>query len=431
MKVVEILEVRTLSQDSELLRGFALNSPETNSGNETYNIKIAGWVVGSKSKVNFIEIISDGQVLRTIPVKIWHADVAERFAASPGSGQCGFWALVGVLGQPSNFTISLQAVFSDEARLPLAEIQCRWNFAHSFEPNIRPLLVTSLGRTGTTWLMRLLSEHSRIVTYPRHPYEFRFARYWMHVLKVLSEPADHQKSSHPDSFQSDYFFVGHNPFFTGRVADASPLGQWFGRSYVDGLAVFAQGTIEDCYKQIGEEQGRPDPIYFAEKHLPDHLPLMMRQIYSETREIILVRDFRDMVCSLLAFNLKRGYHAFGRQQRETDSDFIRQLSSGVSKLRTAWEQRSTSAHLVRYEDLVLKPIQTLLGIFQYLDLERTPSLLKGILNVASQESSESMEHKTSPSPSASISRWKSDLNPELSKLCEELFQDSLKTFGYA
>ena len=38
----------------------------------------------------------------------------------------------------------------------------------------------------------------------------------------------------------------------------------------------------------------------------------MWELYPRAREVILVRDFRDMVSSMFAFNAKRGFQGFRR-----------------------------------------------------------------------------------------------------------------------
>ena len=38
--------------------------------------------------------------------------------------------------------------------------------------------------------------------HPAHPHEVHAAAYWAHLFKVLSEPADHQDSAHPDGFRT-------------------------------------------------------------------------------------------------------------------------------------------------------------------------------------------------------------------------------------
>ena len=61
--------------------------------------------------------------------------------------------------------------------------------------------------------------------------------------------------------------------------------------------------------------------------LPDHVPILLSDLYEDSREIILVRDPRDVLCSLVAFNAKRG---FGLSPTWQDISFM------VVYFRYAW-----------------------------------------------------------------------------------------------
>jgi hypothetical protein len=93
-------------------------------------------------------------------------------------------------------------------------------------------MVTSLGRTGTTLLVSLLASHPAVVAHRTYPYEIFPAKYWLHMLRVLAEPANHRESSQAEDFSEDIWNVGHNPFHTAPITDNPDLIQLFGRSYV-------------------------------------------------------------------------------------------------------------------------------------------------------------------------------------------------------
>ena len=54
----------------------------------------------------------------------------------------------------------------------------------------------------------------------------------------------------------------------------------------------------------------------------------LAELYPDSREVFLVRDFRDMVSSILAFNAKRGARGFGRAAAETDAGYVTAWSDG-------------------------------------------------------------------------------------------------------
>ena len=140
-------------------------------------------------------------------------------------------------------------------------------------------MLTTMGRAGTTWTMRLLSEHPEIVVHRWHPYELRTARYWWHMLKTLAEPRDPHHSAQADHFQTNKQWIGYNPFYPEPIAVTPGLGEWMGRDYVEDLARFCQRSAEEAYLRIAAGQGQTNVRYMAEKHRADNLPWLVWELY--------------------------------------------------------------------------------------------------------------------------------------------------------
>ena len=149
-------------------------------------------------------------------------------------------------------------------------------------------MLSSLGRSGSTWLMKMFAAHPEIVTLRRFPYESSPAKYWMHAMKVLSDPANLEQSAHPDRFHSDRWWAGSNPYFDPLAIDDPERAAWLGREHVERLARFFQETVEQWYLTVARSQEQETPRYFAEKHLwPNFLPMLIRELYPGAREVFL------------------------------------------------------------------------------------------------------------------------------------------------
>jgi hypothetical protein len=157
----------------------------------------------------------------------------------------------------------------------------------------------------------------------------------------------------------------------------------------------------------------------------------MRELYPQGRELFLVRDFRDMIASMLAYNARKGFGDFGRETAESDAAWLAELHRGVVALRDAWRERGDTTSLVRYEDLVRDPGSTLPPLLSVLGLDATPETVRGLIAAAAPDAPELRGHGTAGSPEASIGRWRTDLTPELLAAVEETFCDLLQEFGYA
>ena len=430
MAIVDIGSVQAAAPDPGRVRGFAIDSPKL-GGRDVYDIEFAGWIIGGASPATGIEIHAEGTIIRRAPLDQFRQDVLHAYPDEPNARLSGFRTWVSVVGLEPSVPLQLRAVFADGTRLRLAAV----HFTHQpvatgFAPTLQPLMLTTMGRAGTTWTMRLLSEHPQIVVHRWHPYELRTARYWWHSFKVLSEPRDPHNSAQADRFQTNRDMVGHNPFYPEPIAVTPGLGDWMGRGYVERLGNFYQGIAEETYQRIAAGQGQSDVVYFAEKHRADALPWLVWELYPKAKEIFLVRDFRDVLSSMLAFNVKQGFRAFGPDHITSDEEFARFLrNSTIRQLARSWPRRQDRAHLIRYEELMTDTEGVLGGILRYLELDDSPATIAGMVDRASEENEQSRRHRTSAG--SSLGRWRDSLAPGVQAVCAEAYADVLEQFGYA
>ena len=276
---------------------------------------------------------------------------------------------MGLVGLREDAELELRVVLDGDVRVPAGTLELRREPLRSgFEAQVQPLVLTSLGRSGSTWLMKMFAAHPEIVTLRRFPYESSPGKYWMHAMKVLSDPANLELSAHPDSFHSDRWWAGSNPYFDASAIDDPERAAWLGREHVERLARFFQETIEDWYLTVARSQGQEAPRYFAEKHLwPNFLPMLIRELYPGAREVFLVRDFRDVACSALAADARRGYSGFGREPHMSQEEYVREVVHRMATdLHRSWEARAPGAHLVHYEDMARRPQETLRALLTFL-----------------------------------------------------------------
>jgi hypothetical protein len=431
MALVEIDDVELGAPQPGKIRAFALDTPRI-GGRNVYDIEIAGWALGAGQPVQEIEIHQGGTVIRRAPLDQQRPDVARDYPDVPGAGTAGFRTWTSVIGLEPDIDLQIRAVLADGSRSRLGGVKLRHQPIQSgFEPRLQPLMLTTMGRAGTTWTMRLLSEHPEIVVHRWHPYELRVARYWWHMLKTLSEPRDPYHSAQADRFQTNKQWIGYDPFYPEPIAVTPGLGEWMGREYVEDLARFCQRNAEETYLRIAAGQGQTTPRYMAEKHRADNLPWLVWELYPQAKEIFLVRDFRDVFSSMLAYNRKFGRRAFGPSHIETDEEFATFLrNSTIRNLSRSWPKRQDRAHLIRYEDLITRPRETLHGILAYLELDASDATIGGMLERASAENPEMKQHLTSSDVSTSLGRWRSSLSPEMQSVANSAFGDVLQQFGY-
>ena len=425
--LVEITAVLQ-SRPSDRVLGSRIERPLSGSAFDRTTFDVSGWIVGRDSPACQVELLAGDRVLRTIPLSVARPDVVAQHPEAPEGS--GFWALTGTLGLDRTFALDLRAVLEDGSRVPVGSIRGkRRPVTTSFEPKLRPLMLTSLGRTGTTLAMSLLSAHPSIVAHRTYPYEIFPAKYWLHLLRVLAEPADHIASLHPEGFTDDLWTIGHNPFHTAPITNEPELMQLLGKTYVERLARFCQTSIDDLYRAVAAAQGQTAASFFVEKFQPGHIPRLAWDLYPNAKEVFLVRDFRDVICSVFAFNEKRRDVGFGRDQVESDEDYVLYVARGAEQLLSDWQQRRDESHFVRYEDLATQPRETTGAVLEYLGLPRAPETIDEMVRTAF-ESSSFDEHRTSASIQESIGRWQRELPPALRSVCREALDPVLTELGY-
>ena len=162
------------------------------------------------------------------------------------------------------------------------------------------------------------------------------------------------------------------------------------------------------------------------------MPQLLRELYPDAREVFLVRDFRDMLCSIRAFNEKRGTSAFGLEGEGAEVGYVQDmLGPSVDNLLHEWRSRADRAHLVRYEDLITDERGTLERVLDYLGVDSDEATVQGMLQTASEDRLNGQEaHRTSATAAESIGRWARDLDSSFQAACDSAFEEVHSVFGY-
>ncbi|ABG52350.1 Tetratricopeptide TPR_2 [Trichodesmium erythraeum IMS101] len=121
---VEVLSVaKFFEYDPSLLWGFNIEYPVESDIKYEYKIPLSGWVLGKASTIIAIDVIIDDTLVKQIPLDQHRPDVAEAYPDNPSATNCGFMTEVNVDGMPVEAELSIEAVFSDDNRLPLGIVK--------------------------------------------------------------------------------------------------------------------------------------------------------------------------------------------------------------------------------------------------------------------------------------------------------------------
>lgn len=334
-----------------------------------------------------------------------------------------------LLGMPSRFELGVSIATPDIT--PVASV----NVEHSCrlpdpEAQVSPMFVTSHGRSGSSHLMGLLSRHPAIVVQGAHPFECRTANYWLHAARTLLQPARFDAGARPERFHLDLERLGPLPENSYRRSNDPTMLQSMRNRLAETTAAYCAGNIADFYQRAAEMQGKAQVRFFAEKSMPRHVPRIAAALYPGFREVVLVRDLRDVACSMRAFADQRASGEFGGVAVDDWQSQLADMQAGATRLLEYWKGRKAHAHLVRYEDLIASPETTLRQLLDYLGLsaDTGDSEIAAMLEAAEKASDPS--HQTTASPSHSVGRWRNEMDADLAAHATELFAPSLQAFGY-
>jgi len=366
-----------------------------------------------------------------MPVGVARPDVIEPDSRSGWPESCGFASRVNTIELPQKFRVWLVARFEDAEPARLAVIDGTRNpLPVQTEARFQPIMTTTLGRSGSTWLLSLLGHHPEITAFQPQTTEARAASYFADVLRTLSRP-----SSYISTLRG--YVVGTREWMGASSVrplheyerDADLL-EWMGKTHVDELIAFVAQRLDALYAQLSAKEGKEEATRFVEKCPPNGPQTMLSEIYPNAREILLIRDFRDYVCSVRSY--RYGWEET-RARYSSDAEWVRDsLARQVQALRI-YRRCRPDAMLLKYEDLVTRTEETLDSVFAYLGVESGPAMVSSVLDRTEALSDQSImrDHQTSGGSAESIVRRKRDLEPSLQKVSHERCGGALRVFGYA
>jgi hypothetical protein len=415
------------------LLGAHIDHPAPGTPLDSYAFELRGWAIGAEDPVEAIEV-SLGARRTTLSATLGEPrpDVAAEYPDSANAASSGFRTAIGLLENRARFGLEVHARLAGGERVRIGRIEGeRRRLRSEFEPTVQPLMLNTIGRSGSTWLAWVLSCHPEVVGYRPMQFETRVATYWTSVLQALAQPRSYLSQLVTTDLETDRrWWLGDGARSTPKVDDAA-LEQWLGRDAVEQMATICQSRIDAYFSRLSIDRERR-PRFFLEKFLLEPVVLdLLTELYDGAREIILVRDFRDVVSSVLAFNRKRGYLAFGREHVESDAEYVRTVALRQALgVKQRWEERRDHAHLIRYEDLLSEPESTLERAFAFVGVDASPEAVSATLERARNEAPNMDHHRTGGDPAATIGRWREDLSEELISVCAESLDPVLEEFGY-
>jgi hypothetical protein len=282
---------------------------------------------------------------------------------------------------------------------------------------LRPLLISATGRSGTTLLMRRLGDAREIVIADVYPFEMKLLTYYGHALEVLTAASSRKHPITLDELTSDPYHLGLNPFHHPQMESVYPnhamLYQFFGQRAAARLYPALRNIIDDFYRDMQIHTRKPRARFFAEKcDVFTSARNFARLAFNGVKELLLVRDPRDVHCSRRAF------------WSNSAESSIQNLKTVQACMLPILQTDHHQLLVVRYEDLIQHAAETISRVSAFLELryqiQLNPDSERQIFT----------SHGTSVDPASSIGRWKHELSAEERASLSVTFKPFLEAFGY-
>lgn len=424
--MIEVVSVNQRPLEGRAVKSAVFEAPAAGAVLPGYSIEIAGSVVASNSEIDRIDILHGDVIVRTAPVSEARTN---RFRAF-GSRTVEFRTRVNLLGLPREPTLRVVVRVAADGPVELADLVLRRQpLRVSPPPPIHPLIVTTPGRTGSVWFSRLVGEHPAIVSYRPFESEPRMGSYWAFVLRALADPAGVIEALAPRDMSGNWWLASEDMPTFPRVPDRE-VEMWMVESHPERTARFCLESASDFYARVAALQHKPDVVYYTEKYAPVWVPALLLELDAGAKEVFLVRDPRDQLASVVSWTSSgRTQFSDAAQGATTADEYLDWLARQTKVYLRHWEARAASSLLVRYEDLVLEPVPTLIRLFEYLEVDCSPETAAGVLERALRSGPKvQSRHQTSDSPEQSVGRWRRDISPELWERVNEAFAPELEAW---
>lgn len=270
---------------------------------------------------------------------------------------------------------------------------------------LKPIFICGCGRSGTTLLGSLLGSHSNCIATPESQFIFDLIQGSHLSANITIEPDQviKQLSKHW-RFKLWNLKLSTNDFKIKEINTYSELIQFIVNTYAS-------------------QNDKPNASYWID-HTPEHIQHIatLMKLFPEAKFIHIIRDGRAIASSVLNLDWG-GLHTIPQIAQW----WVRQIGYGLAAENYLGKAISKQ---VKYENLLLKPEETLKEICTFIGINYQVKMLKG--NDYKVPSYTESQHKligTKPD-SKQITIWKKRLSSRQIEIFESSTQDILSYLGY-
>lgn len=287
----------------------------------------------------------------------------------------------------------------------------------ALEPRIAWILGSP--RSGSTWLLRMLSHHQRVVPLDEPLFGLHAAPYIGTGSEGVVGSVNSWHATRPDYCLSAQYEEVWRPLLRALVLN----------------------RIAAQVDQNAQDRRIADPVAVLKDPNSSHAAELIMSLVPRSQLIFLIRDGRDVIDSILdAFTgdtwLTRGHGRFDDSDERWRLDVIRRHAR-LWLLQTEAVQQAFAGHdpgrrwLVRYEELLAGPVENLGALLAWMGLGMGDEVLRDVVARQSFSAIPPEERGSGKAfRAATPGLWREHMARAEQKLVNELLGEKLEELGY-
>ncbi|SMO83235.1 sulfotransferase family protein [Gracilimonas mengyeensis] len=296
----------------------------------------------------------------------------------------------------------------------------------------QPIFILGLHKSGTTLLRNLLDGHPDLGVIPFESHTFQLLNYWVDLEYRRQRP---NQTITPSDLESDINdFIASINSNNNTYADAHIEGKIDEKRFEDSFSVPREGAKEPkklivnyfnaIYKSL-YSSAPGESIRFVEKSVENaEFAAFIHKLFPEVKFIRIVRNPYSNIVSFRKFQINN--HAFPLMHR-----LLATMEKSYHQLyKNKLLFTPDTYKIIRYEDLVSKPKETMEQIAQFLGISFEPSLLEPTVLGKPWKGNSMSNRKFEGISSSRLHQWKKEILPMEVYYINKLFPFMIKDFGY-
>lgn len=361
---------------------MSIDSPTANSTTHAMHLRMYGWMYSWKYTIYAVAIYSTLSPRFPVAVASLHEreDVAKHLGVSK-STCVSFDININLLGLDGESSLYILPIFSyTDFQLKKFPYLCdiynkivakcdmvtEFQSTPNYSPICNPLFITSLGRSCSTILYKIIASSKNAIGCAEYPYEARVAAYYLKAMRILLTKLNLTEGHESETFLDNLNELLPNPFFNNTEYKKLDI---FIDSPEYSMKIFEnfRSIIQYNYEHLSSKY---DYRYFIEKSVPATITSKLaRRCWSNVKEVVLIRNPKRWITSAYNFWGHNPKSLLCQGERFSHAECFIKMHRNFVMLADYIQQNKDHIFVLRHEDIVTGDKNAISSLKSYLSID--------------------------------------------------------------